>query len=71
MSKSIHFSIIAPLYNEEELCVELCYRIAKMMKLIGEAFEIIFVDDGVVHKYNPILSPLQELNKLPIKELIE
>jgi dolichol-phosphate mannosyltransferase len=29
------------------------------------------VKNGVVHKYDPILSPLQELNQLPIKELIE
>lgn len=39
-------SIIVPVYNEEENVGKLHARIYEAMQKIGEAFEIIFIDDG-------------------------
>lgn len=45
-NENIRYSVIAPVYNEEELCIELCKRISKTLKKTGENFEIILIDDG-------------------------
>lgn len=39
-------SIVVPMYNEKKIVRELHARLFRVMRGIGEAFEIIFVDDG-------------------------
>ena len=39
-------SVVIPVYNEEVLIFELVNRVQKVMETIGEAFEVILVDDG-------------------------
>lgn len=43
---SIKFSIIAPIYNEEENIPTLYQRISQTMDSTGEAWELIMIDDG-------------------------
>ena len=42
----IKYSVVVPLYNEEALLEELHSRIDRVMKALGEPYEIIFVNDG-------------------------
>ncbi len=43
---SIDFSVIIPVYNEEEVLETSWKRISDVMKGVGGAYELIFVDDG-------------------------
>ena len=40
------FSVVVPLYNEEESLEELHRRLTLVLQPLSENFEIIFVDDG-------------------------
>lgn len=40
------YSIIVPVFNEEESLASFCERIHAVMDPLGETFEIVFVDDG-------------------------
>jgi polyisoprenyl-phosphate glycosyltransferase len=40
------YSIVVPVYNEQEVLAETCRRLRQVMETTGGAFEIIFVDDG-------------------------
>lgn len=40
------FSVIVPCYNEEEVIRETHRRLSRVMKEMGEAYEILYVDDG-------------------------
>jgi dolichol-phosphate mannosyltransferase len=40
------FSVIAPVYNEEELLPHLYARVIAVMEGLGESFELVLVDDG-------------------------
>jgi len=40
------YSVIVPVYNEEEVIAESYKRITKVMKSMGEKYELIFVNDG-------------------------
>ncbi len=40
------FSVIVPCYNEEEVIQETHKRLTRVMKEMGEAYEILYVDDG-------------------------
>lgn len=46
MFPSIDFSIVIPIFNEEEILPELYSRLTTVMKKLGHSYEIIFVDDG-------------------------
>lgn len=46
MLENIIYSIIVPLYNEEEVIEELYKRLKKVMDSCEEGYEVIFVDDG-------------------------
>ena len=42
----VSYSIVVPLFNEQESVPQLYVKIIDVMDAIGEPFEIIFVDDG-------------------------
>lgn len=46
MGKKIDFSIIVPIYNEEENIEELCLSFEGALKGIKKSYEIILIDDG-------------------------
>jgi glycosyltransferase involved in cell wall biosynthesis len=49
MSSEAHpvtYSVVVPLYNEQESVPQLYVKIIDVMDAVGEPFEIIFVDDG-------------------------
>jgi glycosyltransferase involved in cell wall biosynthesis len=56
MSNEAKYSIIVPVFNEEEVVEESYKRIKKVMEGVGEPYEIIFVNDGCVDKTPEILS---------------
>ena len=44
--KPVAYSVVVPLYNEQESVPPLYVKIIDVMDSIGEPFEIVFVDDG-------------------------
>jgi dolichol-phosphate mannosyltransferase len=46
MTEQTVFSIVVPVFNEEEVLTELYKRITSVMDKLGEPYEIIFVNDG-------------------------
>ena len=42
----VSYSIVVPLFNEEETVPQLYVKIIDVMDAVGEPFEIVFVDDG-------------------------
>lgn len=46
MSQPIQYSIVVPVYNEEEVIHETYRRLTEVMRSTGEAYELIFVNDG-------------------------
>src|SRR5579872_4488790 len=43
---SLAFSIVVPLYNEQECVAQLYVKITEVMDTVGEPFEMVFVDDA-------------------------
>jgi len=54
------FSVVVPLYNEEESLEELHRRLTLVMQPLSENFEIIFVDDGSTDNSFAVLKTLHE-----------
>jgi glycosyltransferase involved in cell wall biosynthesis len=54
------FSVVVPLYNEEESLEELHRRLTLVMQPLSENFEIIFVDDGSTDNSFSVLKILHE-----------
>lgn len=46
MSKDIKYSIVVPLYNEEEVAVEAHKRLKSVMDSQPEPYELVFINDG-------------------------
>lgn len=46
MSQLIQYSIVVPVYNEEEVIHETYRRLTEVMRSTGEAYELLFVNDG-------------------------
>jgi glycosyltransferase involved in cell wall biosynthesis len=44
--RSVAYSIVVPLFNEQESVPQLYVKIIDVMDAVGEPFEIVFVDDG-------------------------
>lgn len=72
------FSVIVPVFNEEESLAELISRVQEEFKKLGKTFEIIFIDDGSTdkslellkkysheHKYVHVISFRKNLGKSP------
>ena len=45
-ASSIRYSIVVPLYNEQENVSPLYVKLTEVMEVLGEPYELIFVDDG-------------------------
>jgi glycosyltransferase involved in cell wall biosynthesis len=59
-SNEIAFSVVVPLYNEEESLEELHRRLTLVLQPVSESFEIIFVDDGSTDNSFAVLKTLHE-----------
>lgn len=55
MSLSVYFSVVVPLYNEEESLSSLVDAVNRSCKNIDKPYEIILVDDGSVDKTWPLI----------------
>jgi glycosyltransferase involved in cell wall biosynthesis len=44
--ESVRHSIVVPLYNERENIVQLYEQLKETLELLGDSFELVFVDDG-------------------------
>jgi len=62
-NEKIAVSIIIPLYNEEESLPELHRLITEVLKKIGSAYEIIFIDDGSSDRSFDTLQAIHETDK--------
>ncbi|MFD2705774.1 glycosyltransferase family 2 protein [Salibacterium lacus] len=46
MSDQVQYSVVIPMYNEEEVIQETYRRLKKVMDEIGESYELLFINDG-------------------------
>lgn len=63
MSKRVDLSVIIPVFNEEKNLEPLYEEISRVLNSLGQAFEIIFVDDGSRDGSFPVLKRIQEKDK--------
>ncbi|WP_298821082.1 glycosyltransferase family 2 protein [Chloroflexus sp.] len=54
------FSVVAPVYNEEQLIAEFCRRVIAALEPLGEPFEIVLVNDGCRDRSPEIMRELHE-----------
>ena len=59
----MQYSLILPIFNEQENIETLYSRIDKVMKQIDKGYEIIFINDGSTDKSQVILTALAKKNK--------
>lgn len=60
LQSSLKFSVVIPAFNEKENLEVLHTRLTKVMKSIGEPYEIIFIDDGSTDGSFQILRDLHQ-----------
>jgi glycosyltransferase involved in cell wall biosynthesis len=60
LQSSLKFSVVIPAFNERENLEVLHTRLTKVMKSIGEPYEIVFVDDGSTDGSFQILRDLHQ-----------
>lgn len=58
MTGDIRYSVIVPLFNEEEVLHETYCRLTRVMETLEESYEILFIDDGGRDGTNRIASEL-------------
>lgn len=63
MPNSITFSIVIPLFNEEQTIDALYKRLTSVMTTMGSDYEIIFVDDGSTDQSLGILKKIYQTDK--------
>lgn len=63
MFKPLELSVIIPVFNEEKNLEPLYEEISRVLDSLGQAFEIIFVDDGSRDGSFPVLKRIQEKDK--------
>jgi len=56
--REIRYSVIVPFYNEEAIIPKLHGRLARVMRHVGESFELIFVNDGSTDRTGEILAEI-------------
>lgn len=54
------FSVVAPVYNEEQLIAEFCRRVIAALEPLGEPFELVLVNDGCRDRSPEIMRELHE-----------
>jgi dolichol-phosphate mannosyltransferase len=54
------FSVVAPVYNEEQLIAEFCRRVIAALEPLGEPFELILVNDGCRDRSPDIMRELHQ-----------
>jgi len=59
-AEAIRYSIVVPLYNEQENIPPLYVKITEVMGAVGEPYEIVFVDDGSTDQSFKVLAQIQE-----------
>jgi undecaprenyl-phosphate 4-deoxy-4-formamido-L-arabinose transferase len=69
MEKTVHISIVIPVYNEESNLERLIARLYPVMKEMGKPFEIIFTDDGSRDRSLAILK--EKSREMPEIKIIE
>ncbi|ENH96261.1 glycosyltransferase [Gracilibacillus halophilus YIM-C55.5] len=60
MSREIQYSVIVPMYNEEEVIEETYRRLKKVMNELNQPYELLFIDDG---SQDHTLEKMQEYSK--------
>jgi glycosyltransferase involved in cell wall biosynthesis len=60
MPETIKLSVVVPVYNEEAVVRETCKRLKAVMDSLGEAYEIIFVNDGSRDRTASIINEICE-----------
>lgn len=60
MIQPIQYSIVVPVYNEEEVIHETYRRLTEVMRSTGEAYELVFVNDGSRDRTSDILKTYSE-----------
>jgi len=63
MTDEIVYSVVVPIFNEEEVLNELYRRLTAVMEKLDGKYEIIFVDDGSKDRSFQILKDLHQENK--------
>ncbi|MGQ9470744.1 MAG: glycosyltransferase family 2 protein [Candidatus Aminicenantales bacterium] len=63
MFKPLELSVIIPVFNEEKNIEPLYDEISRVLNSLGQAFEIIFVDDGSRDGSFPVLKRIQKKDK--------
>ena len=58
--KVVDISIIVPVFNEGAMLIEVCQDIRRELTLIGNSWELIFIDDGSTDSTDAILDHLAE-----------
>jgi glycosyltransferase involved in cell wall biosynthesis len=54
----LKYSIVVPFHNEEENVTEMYDRLKAVMETVGDAFELVFVDDGSSDRTFPLLQDI-------------
>lgn len=60
VESAVRYSIVVPLYNEEENVESLYSELKRVMDSIGEPYELVFVDDGSTDGTYSLLSDLSQ-----------
>jgi len=63
MSDSVIYSVVVPVYNEEQVVLESYKRLKNVMDSVNEPYEIIFVNDGSRDKTAFIVNEICEKDK--------
>ncbi len=58
MSENCMYSVVVPVYNEEEVVAETYKRLKEVMDSLSEPYEILFVNDGSRDKTVPIIKDI-------------
>ena len=59
-SRLVQYSIIVPMYNEEEVIEQTYKRLKEVMDGVGEPYELVFVNDGSLDKCADIVRGMAE-----------
>ena len=62
MSETVKYSIVVPVYNEDEVIIESYKRLKQVLDSLQETYEILFVNDGSKDKTAAIISELCEMD---------